>query len=73
MKFNYNDVVMVRIKDDTGNIGKKPGWVVCMEPVEIENDEQVRHFGFPIGSVVYTVEFQDGTDALVAESDLQLS
>jgi hypothetical protein len=59
----------VRIKDDSGNIVEKRCAVVGISPVE--NDEQARHFQRPIGTVLYTVEFGDGTDELVPEADLR--
>jgi hypothetical protein len=46
----------------------KPCAVVGITP--IETLEQVELFGYPMGTVMYTVEFGDGTDKLVMESDL---
>jgi len=45
--------------------------VVGITPVERE--EQEKAFKYPIGTILYTVEFGDGTDTLVSESDLRLA
>jgi hypothetical protein len=39
----------------------------------VEREEQERVFEYPLGTVLYTVEFGDGTDTLVPESDLRLA
>jgi hypothetical protein len=69
MKFDYGDEVMLRTKDDGGNVVERKCFVVGITPVENEEDEKV--FKYPRGTVLYTVEFLDGTDTLVAESDLR--
>ena len=69
MRFDYGDEVMVRTKDDAGAVPEKRAWVVSITPVESE--EQASHFNRPIGTVLYTVEFGDGTDVLVSEEDLR--
>jgi len=46
----------------------KPCSVVAITP--IEDAKQVEIFGHPLGTIMYTVEFADGTDKLVSESDL---
>jgi hypothetical protein len=68
MKFDYGDEVVLRTKDDAVSVAGKKCVVVSITPVESE--EQAKHFKRPIGTVLYTVEFGDGTDALVAEADL---
>jgi hypothetical protein len=69
MKFDYGDEVVVRTEDDAGRVAEKRCAVVGITPVESE--EQAKHFKRPVGSVLYTVEFGDGTDALVPEADLR--
>jgi hypothetical protein len=69
MKFDYGDEVVLRIKDDAGSVAEKRCAVVSITPVESE--EQAKYFKRPIGTVLYTVEFGDGTDALVPEADLR--
>jgi hypothetical protein len=69
MRFDYGDEVVLRTRDNAGNVAEKRCWIVSITPVESE--EQAKHFQQPIGSVLYTVEFDDGTDAFVPEADLQ--
>jgi hypothetical protein len=69
MKFDYGDEVLLRIKDDAGSVAEKRCAVVGITAVESE--EQSKHFKRPIGTVLYTVAFADGTDALVPEADLR--
>lgn len=45
----------------------KPGEVVSITVVEGRQSEV---FGFPPGTVLYTVEFPDGSDALIPEGAL---
>jgi hypothetical protein len=69
MKFDYGEEAVARIKDDAGSVIEKRCAVVGITPVE--NEEQAKHFQRPIGTVLYTVEFGDGTDELVPEADLR--
>ena len=69
MNFDYGDEVVLRTKDDAGSVAEKRCAVVGITPVESE--EQAKYFKRPIGTVLYTVEFGDGTDALVPEGDLR--
>jgi hypothetical protein len=71
MKFDYGDEVVLRTKDDAGNVVEK--WCAVVSITPVESEEQARHFKYPIGTVLYTVEFGDGTDTLVLESDLRLA
>jgi hypothetical protein len=68
MKFGCGDEALLRSKDDPGNGGEKRCAVVGITPVE--NEEQAKRFRHPVGTILYTVEFGDGTDALVPEADL---
>jgi hypothetical protein len=66
MRFDYGDTVLVcwavEIQSPRGDS------VVGVRPVESE--EQAVLFGFPVGTTLYTVEFADGSDALIPESSL---
>jgi hypothetical protein len=69
MKFDYGDEVVLRTKDGARGAVERLCAVVGITP--IESERQAAHFGCPIGSVLYTVEFDDGTDTLVSEDDLR--
>jgi hypothetical protein len=66
MQFDYGDLVRVDSADQ--DHAEKAGSIVGITPVE--TDEQSLLFGNPKGTVLYTVEFGDGTDALIQESSL---
>jgi len=68
MKFDNGDEAVLSIKDDTRNVRERLCCIVSITPTE--SDEQARHFGQRVGDVLYTVEFGDGTDKLVSETDL---
>jgi hypothetical protein len=68
MKFDYGDEVVFRAKDNAGNVADRRCWVVGITPIERKEQETV--FKYPLGTVLYTVEFSDGSDALVAEGNL---
>jgi hypothetical protein len=69
MKFDYGDEVVLRTKDDGGDVVERKCVVVGITPVD--DEEQERVFKYPRGTVLYTVEFSNGTAALVAENDLR--
>ena len=69
MKFDYGDEVVVRTEDGNGSVAEKRCAIVGITLVESE--EQATHFRHPVGTVLYTVEFGDGTDALISEGDLR--
>lgn len=58
MKFDYGDSVRL-------SATLRPCEVVGITPVE--NVEQATHFNVSIGTILYTVEFADGSDDLVPE------
>jgi len=62
MRWTYGDSVQAKI----GAI-VKPAEVVSITVVEGRQSEV---FGFPPGTVLYTVEFPDGSDALIPEGAL---
>jgi hypothetical protein len=66
MKSDYGDAVVLKTQDDAGNVAERRCAVVSITPVESE--EQANHFKYPIGAVLYTVEFGDGSDAFVPEA-----
>jgi len=61
MHFDYGDEVQV--SSANGGIPGKAGSVDGVTPVETE--EQAVRVAAPIGTVLYTVEFGEGSDALV--------
>jgi hypothetical protein len=69
MKFDYGDSVILRQTDDSGTTVERPCEIVGITPIETEAHE--RNFKKPRGTVLYTVEFGDGSDQLVVESDLR--
>ena len=68
MTFDYGDVVTVKTRDNGGKIAERKGVVVAFN--EIKTKAQAEATNFPIGTVLYTVEFGDGTDSQVSEGDL---
>ncbi len=68
MKWTYGDSVQTTVEDGNGGFVVKPGEVVAFTVVE--RVEQSVRFGFPLGTVLYTVELGDGSDALIPESAL---
>ena len=68
MKFDYGQAVLREPPSQKGMVTKRPGSVVGITPVE--TPAQVEHFGYPLGTVLYTIEYSDGTDQLVPESEL---
>jgi hypothetical protein len=69
MNFDYGDRAIAKTKDDTGRVTEQKCVIVGITP--IDSEEQAKHFNCPVRTLVYTVEFGDGTDALVLEADLQ--
>ena len=69
MNFDYGDPAIAKTKDDTGRVTEQKCVIVGITPVDSE--EKAKHFKCAVGALVYTVEFGDGTDALVLEADLQ--
>jgi hypothetical protein len=69
-KYEYGDEVNLRQTDDSGKLINEVCSVVGITPVE--TDEQSVVFGYPTGTVLYTVEFGGGSDKLVPEDQLSL-
>lgn len=68
MKYDYGDDVLVDTAGRNGSALKQSGTVVGISPVE--NAAQSRAFEYPIGTILYTVEFGDGSDGLFPEEQL---
>lgn len=67
-KFGYGDEVSLRQTGESGSFISEACSVVGITHVETE--EQSLVFGYPTGTVLYTVEFGDGSDKLVPEDQL---
>ena len=61
MSFDYGDEVLAR---------SKPCVVVGM--TQVDNEALARKTGYPIGAVLCTVEFGEGSEALVPHDALRL-
>jgi hypothetical protein len=67
-KFDHGDAVLTKRLDDQG-IRQRPAWVVGI--TTIATSDEARTFGYPIGTTLYTVEFEDGSDTVLAENALE--
>ena len=68
MKYDYGQAVLCKLTTEAGIAMTMPGSVVSMTLVD--SSAQVEAFGYALGTVVYTVEFGDGTDRMVSEDEL---
>jgi hypothetical protein len=68
-KYDYGEEVNYRHLDENGRPVSDSCAVVGITTVE--TDDQSQHFRYPVGTVLYTVEFGDGADKLVAEGELE--
>ncbi len=69
MKYDYGDDVILKTSDQAGSVLARPCTVVGITSVDTE--QQSRALNFAVGSVLYTVEFGDGSDAFVPEEQLE--
>lgn len=69
MKYDYGDDLILKADDGRGNVVQKVCTVVGI--TSVDNAEQSRAFGQPVGTVLYSIEFGDGSDALVVEERLE--
>ena len=69
MKFDYGDEVVLRTQDASGQVVAKACAVVGITTVE--STAQSAALDYPSGTVLYTVEFDDGSDLLVPEGRLE--
>jgi len=68
MKYDYGQAVLCKLATEDGIVMTRPGSVVSI--TSVNTAEQAEAFGYPLGTVVYTVEFGDGSDKSVSEGDL---
>jgi hypothetical protein len=68
MRFDYGDHVVVTRTEANGRLVKRTCAIVGITPIVTEN--QSRRLGHPVGTTMYTVEFGDGTNANIPETDL---
>jgi hypothetical protein len=68
MKWTCGDSVQSAVGDGSGGSVIKLGAVVGITVVESAQQSEV--LSFPQGTVLYTVEFSDGSDTLIPESAL---
>ena len=68
MKWTFGDLLQTALADESGNLVMKLCEVVAITVVESVRQSEV--LGSPLGTVLYTVEFSDGSDALIPESAL---
>lgn len=69
MKYDYGTDLVFGIDDGNGGTVERPCCVVGITTLQTE--EQAFIFGHPSGSILYTVEFADGSDLLVHEDLLR--
>jgi hypothetical protein len=67
MKYDYGQRVFYK-PSSKPNVVTMPCSVVAITTVD--NSRQAEVFGYPQGTVVYTVEFGDGSDKTVSEDEL---
>ena len=68
MKYDYGDSVQLSVVDENGRPLLKPCAVVGI--TEVQSVQQSQHLNAPVGTILYTVEFGDGSDTLVPEDAL---
>jgi hypothetical protein len=69
-KYDYGEEVNYKHLDENGRPVCDSCAVVGITIVE--TDDQSRYFRYPVGTTLYTVEFGDGSDKLIAEDELHL-
>jgi hypothetical protein len=69
MRFDYGDEVIFKEASPGGHWAER---ICCVVGITIvETEEQIQVFGHPTGTILYTVEFRDGSDQLVPEHALE--
>jgi hypothetical protein len=68
MRFDFGDEALLADAGRTGKPTMEPCAVVGITPVD--NDALASAVNYPLGTILYTVEFGDGSDALVPEEHL---
>lgn len=69
MTYDYGDEVIFKTIDAAGHVIARPCAVVGITPVN--NEALVRIHGHSLGTILYSVEFADGTDSLIPENELE--
>ena len=69
MRFDYGDEVIFKEASPGGDWVDRSCCVVGITIVETEDQSQV--IGHPMGTILYTVEFGNGSDKLVPERALE--
>lgn len=69
MKFHHGDEVLLAHAGKTGKDVMEPCPIVGITPVD--NEALASTVNYPLGTILYTVEFGDGSDALVPEENQQ--
>jgi len=69
MKYDYGDDL--RVRTTAGAVARGAELCTVVGITTVESDRQAETFGWPIGSTLYTVEFGDGSDALLPEEALE--
>jgi hypothetical protein len=70
MRFDYGDAAIAILSMGGEPNATRPCAVVGI--TRIDSNEQSVNFGHPVGTTLYTVEFGDGSEALVPEEHLSL-
>ena len=68
-KFTWNDIVKIK-KTVPSDLSKKEIGVICGMG-KIQNQELADKYYSQIGNWMYTVEFGDGSDLIIAEEHLE--
>ena len=69
MKFDYGDEVVFRAQDQSG--GSVATLCSVVGITTVDTAAQSIALNHPVGTVLYTVEFGDGSDGLVPEDQLE--
>jgi hypothetical protein len=69
MEFDYGDDAVFRESVPDGTFLDRECCVVGI--TKVESESQIPFFGYPLGTILYTVEFGDGSDKLVPENALR--
>ena len=69
MKYDYGQTVLCKLVSEGGVIVTRPGAVVSI--ASVDTAEQAEVFGYPPGTVVYTIELGDGSDRTASEAELE--
>ena len=68
MKYDHGDEVLLDTTNETGEAVSIPCVVVGI--TQVDNEKLSHAVNYPIGTICYTVEFEDGSDAMIPENSL---